>query len=371
MSAVPLRDIEREDERPRRSLPLTFFHEVEAVAHKPWLIKGVIARGEVSGWIGPPGTLKSALLTDLSIHLSAGMDWRGHRCKSDAGVIMLALERADLTRRRLAAYAVRDGYRELPIAVAGQIIDLMSPECVDQIVATIDDARAEMKIDIGLMIIDTWAKGIAAGGGDEDKAKDQSRALANCRRELRPIHLAIVGHTGKDESRGARGSNAFLGDVDLQVSISGSQVKTATITKANDQPEGPLVSFSGEVISFGNDEDGDEITAFILSADNQEPEAKPATAKRPDRLPPATRIAFDALAQAIDEVGRHPPASNHVPPKVLVVTVDEWRTYAYKRSISNGEARARQQAFQRAADRLVSDGLVSVWGDYAWMVVKR
>jgi len=56
----------------------------------------------------------------------------------------------------------------------------------------------------GLIVIDTYAKGIAANGGDEDKARDQNRAAANLRRvqSLVDIHIALVGHTGKDESRG-------------------------------------------------------------------------------------------------------------------------------------------------------------------------
>ena len=53
-------------------------------------------------------------------------------------------------------------------------------------------------------------------------------------------HIALIGHTGKDESRGSRGSNAILGDADMMVQISGEDIKTATVTKANDAPEGRL-----------------------------------------------------------------------------------------------------------------------------------
>ena len=55
------------------------------------------------------------------------------------------------------------------------------------------------------------------------------------------VHVALIGHTGKDESRGARGSNALLGDVDVMVTIGGDEIKTATVTKANDAPEGAAV----------------------------------------------------------------------------------------------------------------------------------
>ena len=59
------------------------------------------------------------------------------------------------------------------------------------------------------------------------------------------IHIACVGHTGKDEGRGHRGSNANVGDMDLMVQITGDgAVKTATVVKINDGHEGPLTHYN-------------------------------------------------------------------------------------------------------------------------------
>ena len=85
------------------SISLTFFNELGQPKSKPSLIKNVIARGENSSWIGPPGKGKSALLTDISVHLANGRDWRGYRTKERCGVLYFALERGDLVKRRLAA----------------------------------------------------------------------------------------------------------------------------------------------------------------------------------------------------------------------------------------------------------------------------
>ena len=51
------------------------------------------------------------------------------------------------------------------------------------------------------------------------------------------------------------------------VTIGGDEIKTATVTKANDAPEGPLFSFKSEVHDFGTDEDGDPITVNIVSSE--------------------------------------------------------------------------------------------------------
>jgi RecA-family ATPase len=125
----------------KNAIKLTFFDECNDTAAKRWLIKGVIARGETSSWIAPPGRGKSALHSDISVHLAAGIDWRGHRTKGQFGVVYFAFERADLVKRRNAAYAKRLNLKGLPIAIAAQIINLMDPRCVDVILATIRAAE--------------------------------------------------------------------------------------------------------------------------------------------------------------------------------------------------------------------------------------
>jgi RecA-family ATPase len=189
---------------PAQAIKLTFFDECSAIASKRWLIKGVAAIGETSSWIAPPGKGKSALQTDISVNIAAGIDWRGYRSKGPHGVVYFAFERGDLVKRRLTAYARQRNLKALPIAVASQIIDLMHPGCVEVILETIRAAEQRFGIRVGYIVIDTFAKGIAAGGGDEDKARDQNKCLTNLRRlhECAELHVAIVGHTGKDETRG-------------------------------------------------------------------------------------------------------------------------------------------------------------------------
>src|SRR5262249_60083760 len=110
------RPTESQDERRRAdAIVFAFSNEMWQAPPKPWLIKNVIARGETSSWIAPPGKGKSALLTDIAIHLAGGKDWRGYRTKSACGVLYLALERADLIKRRLFAHRLRDELPDLPI----------------------------------------------------------------------------------------------------------------------------------------------------------------------------------------------------------------------------------------------------------------
>jgi hypothetical protein len=359
----------------KRALPLrlTYFDDSAALTEKRWILKGLLALGETSALIGPPGAGKSALQTEIAIHCAAQRDWRGHKAKAACGVVIFALERADLYRRRLQAYRMRDELQGLPIAVAGTVIDLLNPNCVDIIVSTVREAERIFECDTGLLIFDTYAKGIAANGGDEDKARDQNRAAANLRNVQAQInvHIALVGHTGKQEDRGARGSNAHLGDVDVMVQISGEAIKIAEVTKANDQPERVLAEFKMQVIETGRDDDGDPVTTSIVTAgDGTAPTSTGQPKKDKITLPPVPKAALHALHECVADIDTPPPADPHVPKGVAGTTMDLWRDRLLKLAIINPKANYREQ-FKRIRVALQNASAIGIWEEFVWPVRKN
>lgn len=346
------------------ALKLTFFDECASEPPKDWLIKGVIACGEDSTWYGPPGSLKSALLTDICAHIAAARDWRGHKVRRRVGAIYFALERAGLTKRRLAAYKVRDGLAGLPVAVVGDIIDLVDPGCVDIIVATVQAAEARFGIPVGLIVFDTYAKGIAAGGGDEDKAQHVNIVAANMKlvheRLGDLVHIATIGHSGKDETRGERGSNAKLGHVDLAVQISGDKVKTATVTKGNDQADGALTIFGAEEICIGTDEDGEPRTASIVS--QEAIAAIVPVSKRTARQD----LALNALDRLIRDHGQEPPAGLSIAPWVKVVRIETWRQELFRCGVIDRNAKNPWEPFRRLRRDLAASNDLVERDEYVW-----
>jgi hypothetical protein len=352
------------------ALKLTYFDDCGAFAAKRWILKGIIARGETSAWVAPPGAGKSALLTEISVHSSAQIDWRGHRAKEACGVVIFALERGDLFKRRLQVYRQRDGLHGLPIAVADAVIDLLNPNCVETIVSTVREAEQRFGCSVGLIGIDTYAKGIAANGGDEDKARDQNRAAANLRNvhARLDVHIALVGHTGKDETRGARGSNAHLGDVDVMVQISGDTIKVALVVKGNDQPERAIAEFRLEAFELGRDEDGDPITTSIVSTEHFDPATSAARPKsKKDKLPPLPKAALHALFECIADKPVPTPTDPHVSAGVTGVTLDQWRDHLLKIALINAEGNYREQ-FKRIRVTLQNAKIIGIWGDFVWPV---
>jgi hypothetical protein len=350
---------------------------------KEWIIKDVIAKDETSSWIGPPKGSKSALVTDLCVNVAAGIDWRGYKNKHRCGVVYFALERGKLVTRRLRAYAQRDDLESLPIAIKKGIIDLKNPKCVAEIVATIREAEVYftdralalhdanpndrlLPRDVGVIVFDTFGKGIAVSGGEEDKAKDQNMVFANLRRvqEQTGVHIALIHHTGKDESRGARGSNAHTGDVDVLFQItSGKTIKTITITDANDQPTGALTKFEMEVIKIGTDKDGDDITTAIVDA-----EIEYGDRDEEKDLSPQQARAMECLINTINDVGKPAPVSSEYPRTIgKVVTIEQWKETCRRGSLTAGDEDAFRMAFKRAFEGLIARRKIGTLDGNVWI----
>jgi hypothetical protein len=197
--------------------PLTFYQDFDKSVALDWLVKNVLALGHTSYLFGPPGSGKSALYGSAAVCLGSSDAWYGFKIKKKRATVYFAFERPDLVKKRLWAQCQRDGLGEVPVAVAAGIINLMDPKCVDEIVGTMLTAEDKFGLSADLGVFDTFSKGIAAGGGDENLARDQNRVWGHLRSvhetmaRYHPVHLGAIGHTGKDESRGPRGSNAADG----------------------------------------------------------------------------------------------------------------------------------------------------------------
>ena len=217
-------------------------------------------------------------------------------------------------------------------------------------------------LPVGYIVIDTFAKGIAAGGGDEDKARDQNKCLTNLRRlhEKADLHIAIVGHTGKDETKGSRGSNAHPADADVQVQIFGDEIKSARVIKGNDQPEGQLTAFKLEAAELGLDEDGDPITTAVVSEAMFDGEAqKPAR-----KLSPKHELAVRALNDLVADEGTPIPANWGLPNGINAVPVEAWRKTLLTCGVLNEDDDRR--VFWNMKDRLKIKNLLGEREGLIW-----
>jgi hypothetical protein len=360
----------QDEQKNPRALKLIFPRDISNDGNKPWIHKNVMAKGEISSWIGKPKAAKSSLLTDIGFHAARGIGWRGYVNKGACGVVYFALERAKLVERRLTAHCQRDAVESdnlanLPFAVCPRIIDLMNEQCVEIIVDTVKAAEDRFGIGVGMITIDTFSKGIAAGGGDEDKARDQNKVNANMRRVLERIevHIASIGHTGKDPAKGERGSNARLADVDLLVVITGDDFKLAMIEMANDQPAGRLTAFALEPIELGRDDDGDPIRTFIVSREIANDAASRAGARQ--KLSDRQTRAIRALADAINNIGQ--PCS-YAPFGTQAVTETQWEAELVSQSVLDPKAANPRTRYTELRDSLATRYLIGLRNTFVWLL---
>lgn len=341
----------------RVALPLTFFNQVRNKPRLRYHIRGLLAEGSTSTIYGAPKTNKSTLAVDIGVHLAAQSEWRGKRIREARGVVYFAFERAAQVEKALEAYAVRDGLENIPFAVCGRLINMLDPGCVELVANTIADAEAHFGIPVGLAVFDTWNKGIAAGGGSEDKAEHQNVAAANLRRiiEAMPaLHCMTIGHTGKDAAKGERGSNATMGDRDVGILLEAAgNVRSASVAYANDLADGALATFECEVVQIGKDDEGEAVTGFIVS--KREIAAPMGKAGNAAKLTADDKLALQALGEALQAVGKLRP---EMPGRS--VTTDEWLDRCFKIGGVDPTAAKPSRDLHRRQVKLLANKLILV-----------
>jgi len=347
--------------------PLTYYSDFDKSVPLDWIVKNVLARGHTSYLFGPPGGGKSALYGSVAVCLGSSPDLYGFKIKKKCASVYFAFERPDLVKKRIWSQCQREGLGEVPVAIAAGLINLMDPKCVPEIIGTILAAEDKLGIEAGLAIFDTFSKGIAAGGGDENQAKDQNRVWGHLRlvheglARYHSIHLGAIGHTGKDETRGPRGSNAADGDNDVSLQIrDDGTAKSVDIYKANELPEGPLMRFKMEPFDTGlRDEDGEAIEVWIAAAEVIELEKR---TRQKVTMTDKQAIAFDALVN-VCTLG--PPPGLNLPFGMQVATMDTWKAEMFRRGLS-GENRVRD--FDRNREALQRKRLIQIDGNFVWSV---
>jgi AAA domain len=353
-----------EDPKPK-GLSFVLYESLDATVTKIWVVYRLLGAGECSGFYGPPGSGKSVLVEDLGLHVAAGREWCGRKVIKGM-VLYIALERRELVKRRAIAFRNKTELKSLPFAVTGGLVNFRDDKAASLIGETIQQVEIATKEKVVLIIIDTVFHALC--GGDENSSKDMGAFIATLGRihELYPAaHILLVHHVPQDADR-LRGHGSLFGVLDVTVAVAkDANRRTATVRKASDgNIEGEQIVFTLESVDVGRDDNGDVTTAPVLVPITGGQRAdQPKQAK----LPKAAQIALRALKEAIDEVGTVPPASNHIPPKVKTVTIEQWRDYAYRRGISTGEDRAKQQAFKRASEQLISGQHAAVWNGLVWL----
>lgn len=323
-----------------------------------YLLRGLIAPGELSLWWGPPKCGKSFLLLRLAYGLALGAGMWGRKAKP-CRVLYVAAEGEGGFAARLLVLREDMGDAGEAFRYIAQRATVGPPaEDLEDVIAAARDMGA------AVIVLDTLAR--TFGEGDENAAKDMGGFVASVDR-LRTetgAHIAVIHH-GTKEGGSARGSGALVGAADLIVKVAKGaegEPNKATVEAAKDDADGATLPFRLRLVDLPPGEDGEPRQTCVAE------EAEGAD-RNHKSLSKQQRDALRTLADLIVIEGQPLPAGALMPNNTSGVREDRWRAECDARRLSMAEdQKNRDRVFRRAAGDLRDAGEVAMREGWVWML---
>ena len=347
-------------EVPKRVIQLVPWQELQDVKVK-WLVKDMVPAKAFSAIYGRSGAGKSFFAMYLAAMIASGREAFG--CDVEQGsVVYLALEGgAGLRRRRDALIQRYELPDDLPVHFVKTQLNLRSSlEDMDGLISAIKDRG----ITPSVIFIDTLARAFAGGEENSSAEMMQFVSVIGALMEAFDCAVTVVHHTGKDESRGMRGSSALLAAVDAELELTrisddeaDEPVCTVKSTKQKDGMDGLTWSFRLDLMNVSKiDPDATSLVVNPLTEAHQPKKRKRASGNQ--------KVLLDALKKAVQEVGNF-VGIDGIPSGQKVVHVDSWRNYFDVSTHLQGDSARR--VFDREVGKLGQDGQISMRAKYCWI----
>lgn len=202
-----------------------------------WMVDKYLPMNGMSALFAPPGAFKSFLALDLALSVAYGVDWHGLKVRQRNVLYIVAEGRHGFAGRIRAWQEARVGGAGIgtEFMLLPQPVNFLEHANVDKLVDAIDQHLG----GVGFVVIDTLARNF--GTGDENSTKDMNAYVAGVDKLVsRGAHVMNVHHTGKDGSKGERGSSAFRGALDTALYVDrepGADVGVLHVKKQKDGEE--------------------------------------------------------------------------------------------------------------------------------------
>ena len=253
--------------------------------------KGIITQHGLTVMYGAPGAGKSFIALDMALSIANGVPWQGMATKKGK-VLYIAGEGVGGLGKRLNAWEAHNKVRDnknlhvLPIAV-----NFREQADVEKLMRSIDKAGTGWSV----VFCDTVARSLV--GADENSATELGLWVSAADSIKAHCGCAFIGvhHSGKDSTRGMRGSSALLGAVDTSLVVSKDEnlVYMRCEKQKDAEPADEQVFEMTEVALI-------EGTSVVLSrVDGEQPVKK----KKAKGLSVNQQIALEALRSVVIDSG--------------------------------------------------------------------
>jgi putative DNA primase/helicase len=231
-----------------------------------WLIKGWVQDESLIMVHGPSGCGKSFLVLDWCLRIATEKgEWMGARV-SGGDVVYLAGEGHHGFRSRLAAWKKENGGTFNNFYMSRSGCDLNKPEGLQRVY----DALQKLERPPRIVVVDTLHRFMS---GDENSAQDAKTMLDASNAIMRDFGCTVilVHHTGVNEEaqHRARGSSAWRGALDIEVSVVGAKGdKPMEIiqrkAKDSEMAETVYARLESREIDGWYDEDGEAVKSLVM-----------------------------------------------------------------------------------------------------------
>jgi hypothetical protein len=225
-----------------------------------WQVRGLIPTTGTGLHTGASGTLKSFAELELAACIHRGVPFHGLEVTQGRAVIVVA-EGVRGYKRRQRAYAKRHGVSlmDLPAIVPcpANLFDS------GQVIALIE----QIKLAGGATYCCFDTKWRCSVGADENSANDQAvvfGAMDRIARELNCFVMAVA-HTGRDTTKGARGSSSQYAAVDVELTQERmGDYCTVRVTKEKDGESNAEYTFKVATVDLGRNQHDEPESSLVL-----------------------------------------------------------------------------------------------------------
>ena len=203
-------DISRRDTR--RSYTID---ELENLPKLNWLIKDILIDGGIATIYGESGSTKSFLAIDLAMHLATGSEWFGLEVNRGIPIIYTALEGFRGVVKRIKGWCKKNEISPSNIFIDHDSLLLGEQGSVESFI----NYYKANNFHRGMIIIDTF--NMACPNIEENSAKEMSGVITKAKLIAEKLNstVLIIHHSGKDESRGMRGSSSLKASMDTIIYV--------------------------------------------------------------------------------------------------------------------------------------------------------
>lgn len=189
--------------------------ELENLPKLNWLIKDILVDGGIATIYGESGSTKSFLAIDLALHLASGSEWFGLPVSREIPVVYTALEGFRGVAKRIKGWCKKNGTEPTNMLTTQDTLLLGQNGSVDNFI----NHYKKKQFHSGMVIIDTL--NMACPNIEENSASEMSGVITKAKLISEKLNstVLIIHHSGKDESRGMRGSSSLKASMDTIIYV--------------------------------------------------------------------------------------------------------------------------------------------------------